>query len=562
MIKTLSSPIDAMRDRYDAVVVGSGYGGGIAASRLARAGKNVCVLERGAERQPGHYPNDVPGLLKDVQLDTPVGRAGSRSALFDVRYNKDINVVVGCGLGGTSLINAGICLRPDPKVLDTALWPRELRKAAVLDPFFAHAEAMLKPSRAPERFLASSKTTALGYAAAKLRNSAQPVPVLVNFQALDNNVNHVGVTQFACVGCGDCVSGCNYHAKNTVLMNYLPDAKNHSAEIFTRARAQYIEKTDQGWLVHGESTEGDSDPIDFEVSSTIVILAAGTLGSTEILLRSGEHGLPLSAQLGSRFSANGDSIGFAYNSDHVVNGIGLGAGEPDAASPIGPCSTAMIDWRGDGDASGGMVMEDGAIPGALSDVLAPLLAVAARTLGSHDDTDLRETIERVSREAQSELHGAHIGATANTLFMLLIAYDDSKGRMFLDHDRLRVDWPGLGNQPQFETASRRMRDVAAALGGIYIQNPIWNELTNHSTVTGHPLGGCVMAESADSGVVNHKGQVFSGAFGQAVHPGLYVMDGSVVPTALGVNPLLTISALAERSCYELAQELGWVIQYA
>jgi cholesterol oxidase len=82
-----------------------------------------------------------------------------------------------------------------------------------------------------------------------------------------------------------------------------------------------------------------------------------------------------------------------------------------------------------------------------------------------------------------------------------------------------------------------MRRAALALGGTYIQNPIWNDLTDHKFVTAHPLGGCVMADNAERGVVNHKGQVFCGDPGGDVHEGLYVMDGSVVPTALGVNPL-------------------------
>ena len=135
MVDTLSSPIDKMRDAYDVLVVGSGYGGGIASSRLARAGRTVCLLERGEERQPGDYPNSGPRLLADVQFDSPIVHAGSKTALLDVRYNKDINVVVGCGLGGTSLINAGIGLRPDSNVFDTQAWPAELRRKAELDDF-------------------------------------------------------------------------------------------------------------------------------------------------------------------------------------------------------------------------------------------------------------------------------------------------------------------------------------------------------------------------------------------------------------------------------------------
>lgn len=129
--------------------------------------------------------------------------------------------------------------------------------------------------------------------------------------------------------------------------------------------------------------------------------------------------------------------------------------------------------------------------------------------------------------------------------------------MYLQEDRLRVDWPGLGLQPQFRNASEVIERLSAALGGIYIPNPIWNKLTNHNMVTGHPLGGCLMADAAERGVVNHKGQVFSGDSGDAVHVGLYVMDGSVVPTALGVNPLLTISALAERTCHAMMNDYGY-----
>src|ERR1041385_7847100 len=100
----LSSTIEDIQDHYTVVVVGSGYGGGIAASRLARAGKRVCVLERGKELQPGEYPRTAVEFVKEVQTDLPLARFGSATALFDVRYNDDINIVVGCGLGGTSLI--------------------------------------------------------------------------------------------------------------------------------------------------------------------------------------------------------------------------------------------------------------------------------------------------------------------------------------------------------------------------------------------------------------------------------------------------------------------------
>jgi cholesterol oxidase len=562
MTSVLSSPIDSMRGEYDVVIVGSGYGGCIAASRLSRAGKSVCVLERGAEKQPGDYPDNALSLLEEIQLDTPAGRLGSDVALFDMRYNDSVNVVVGCGLGGTSLINAGICLRPDPAVFANGNWPAALRTESALAAYFDRANAMLKPAPNPAAFLASAKTRALQAGAGAVGRTAAAVPVLVNFQPLPDNKNHVGVTQLPCIGCGDCVSGCNHRAKSTVIMNYLPDAKNHGAAIFTHTRARYVEPAGTGWTVHGQIVGGSSGNFAFQVKGGVVVLAAGTLGSSELLLRSRDRGLAISRQLGSRFSANGDMIGFAYNTGRDINGIGLGGRKLGDKPPIGPCSTVMVDWREGTDLGNGAVMEDGAIPGAVSAFLAPALATASGFLGTAASQSLWDELREKARGAESEFAGPYTGAIANTLFLLCMAYDDSQGRMFLRDDRLRVDWPGLGQQPQFVTASDKIRRIAEALDGTYVQDPIWSKLTGHSMISGHPLGGCPMADNADRGVVNHKGQVFSGTTACSdVHAGLYVMDGSVVPTALGVNPLFTISALAERSCYELARDYGWTIAY-
>jgi cholesterol oxidase len=558
MAGRLSQPIDDLADQYDVVVVGSGYGGSIAASRLARATKTVCVLERGDEKQPGEYPEDELAMLGEVQFDSPHAHYGSSTALFDVRYNDDINVIVGCGLGGTSLINAGICIRPAGQALTgNDNWPAELQVPGVLDPYFGMAEDMLRASPTPSAYMNSRKTSALREAARGLGTDIAPVPLLVNFESLPRDLNHVGVRQLPCVGCGNCISGCNYHAKNTLIMNYLPDAKNHHAQIFTRTRITHIQRRPDGWRVLGRSLREDGRVRPLSVSAQVVVLAGGTLGTTEILLRSKEMGLPLSRRVGSRFSGNGDTIGFAYNTDHRVNGLGQRDRRPEPTHPTGPCSTAIIDLRAGGVPGRGMVMADGAIPGAVAGVIAPALAVEAHLKGVAADRSLWHKLKGRLREVASTLRGPYTGASRNTLFLLLIGHDASKGRMYLDDDRLRVSWPGLGEQEQFASASELLERATHALGGTYIPNPVWNDLTDQNLVTGHPLGGCPMASNARQGVVNHKGQVFDCEEGDSVHAGLYVMDGSVVPTALGVNPLLTISALAERSCHHLARDHGW-----
>lgn len=104
----MTTPIDRLGNRYDAVVVGSGYGGAVCAARLAMAGQRVCVLERGREFHPGDFPETAPALAAEIQLRTDARRAGPRQALKDVRLGTSDSVVVGCGLGGGSLINAGV----------------------------------------------------------------------------------------------------------------------------------------------------------------------------------------------------------------------------------------------------------------------------------------------------------------------------------------------------------------------------------------------------------------------------------------------------------------------
>src|SRR5271154_4248917 len=109
-MRRLSLPIERIRKHYTVLVVGSGYGGAIAASRLARAGQQVCLLERGMEFQPGEYPDTLPEVLAQAQVDAQGVFIGSRTGLYDLRLSDDINVFCGCGLGGTSLVNANVSL--------------------------------------------------------------------------------------------------------------------------------------------------------------------------------------------------------------------------------------------------------------------------------------------------------------------------------------------------------------------------------------------------------------------------------------------------------------------
>lgn len=554
----LASPFESLKTHYEIAVIGSGYGGAIAASRLARAGRDVAVFERGREIQPGEYPRHALEFAAEVQADLPEMHIGARTALFDFRLNDPMNVIVGCGLGGTSLINANVSLRPEPRVFADAHWPAEIRADAtngVLDACFGHAEQMLGATPYPNDYPKLPKHFALEESARRLNAKVSRPLINVTFR---DGPNFAGVTQQACTNCGDCVSGCNCGAKNTVLMNYLPDAKNHGAQIFTELALEYLEGQGDGWRLHFRSMRADSGgaPVPL-ITASLVILAAGTLGSTEILLRSRERGLALSAALGQRFSGNGDMIGLTYNAECVINGVGFGHHPLEGREPVGPCVTGMIDLRNQPKLEDGKVIEEASLFGPVAAYLPSTLAAAAALLGKNTERGIVERLAAKLRTWRSLIGGAYVGAMRNTQTYLVVAHDDSAGEMFLQDDRLRVRYPAAGESPLLAQSSRLMEQASAALRGDYIKNPAWNRWTDNALISGHPLGGCVMAASAEQGVVNHKGQVFSRAIGEEAYPGLYVLDGAVVPRSLGVNPLLTISALAERNARGLARDRHW-----
>lgn len=569
-MRRLSSPIEKLGGHWPVVVVGSGYGGAISASRLARAGQKVCVLERGKEMLPGEYPRTGLEFVRETQVHGPGSgdsherQLGSASALFNVHLLGDLAVVNGCGLGGTSLINASVALRPDPRVLQDKAWPEAFRAdvGGLLADSFTHAEGMLGARPYPADAPALTKLGTLERSAAAAGGTFVRPPLNVSFE---EGVNAAGVRQRACTLCGDCATGCNVGAKNTVLMNYLPDAHRHGAQIFTHVAVHHVERGPGHWRVYyrlvGMGRELFDAPLQF-LTAERVILAAGTLGSTEILLRSRAAGLKTSRQLGHRFSGNGDVMAFGYNLDEPVHAIGHGDASPEDIGPVGPTIAGIIDTRDTPRFEEGMVIEEGAIPGALAGFLPSAFATLSPLMGEDTDGGFMDGLRESARVAEGLVRGPHHGALNHTQTYLVMSHDDGQGELKLEGDGLRAVWPDAGLQPGFQRVDNKLRAVTSVLGGTFLRNPTWTRVLDNSLLITHPLGGCVMGEDSEHGAVDHEGRVFAGESGTDVHEGLYVCDGAVVPRSLGANPLLTISAVAERFCALMARRHGWRISYA
>ena len=564
-IQRLSRPISQLRPHYDVVVVGSGYGGGIAAARFARRGRSVCILERGRELHPGEYPSSPVAASHEFQVRGGDGRFGHPTGLFDLHAGRDINVLVGCGLGGTSLINANVSLRPDERIFDDERWPDALRGGsdADLEKGYEAAVRMLgaNPYPGPE----PAKLTALGRSATAFGLPLERPPINVTFGP---RPHPDGVHQPPCTMCGNCVSGCNEGSKNTVLMTYLPEARNHGAEIFTCVQVSTVAPhPDGGWRVNLAPLEVGRERFrapELFVHADVVVLAAGSLGSTEILLRSAAAGLPVSAQLGHHFSGNGDVIGFAFDASVTVDGFGAGR-RRGPADPPGPCITGMIRLTDPDDVDRSVLIEDAVIPGALGSILPGFLGAASVLesggAGANGHGGPGRWIASVPAAAvaaaSAALAGPYRGPASRTQTFLVMSADDDRGRLVLGPSGVRVEWPNVGQRAVFARDNRDLRKAADAIGARLVVDPLWTAAFHHSLITVHPLGGAVMADDARRGVVHDRGRVFSGTSGSQVHEGLYVLDGSIVPRPLGVNPLLTISALAERGASLAARDRRW-----
>ncbi|MEX2512748.1 MAG: GMC family oxidoreductase N-terminal domain-containing protein [Cyclobacteriaceae bacterium] len=564
-MKRLSKPLTALKANYDFVVVGSGYGGSIAASRMSRCGQKVCLLEKGKEFLPGDFPKTLRQAAGEMNFINGKSDRIHKNGLYEFTMGNGINVFKGCGLGGTSLVNANVAIRPENRVMVDEAWPTEIRENT--DSFEDGVEKaweMLKPNPYPENtngYPVLKKTEAMRKSAAHMSSPFRLLDINVTFE---DKQNHVGIKQPKCTNCGDCVTGCNIGAKNTTAMNYLPDAFNHGADIFTEINVRYVKRMGDFWQVYfhpiGTGRENFDAPLMF-VQSKNVILSAGSLGSTEILLRSAQMGLTISSKIGEKFTGNGDVLGFGYNNDEAIHGIGLGNKGTDAIAKVGPCITSVIDLREREDLESGMTLEEGTVPGPIRTIIPKALIAFSKFIGKDTDRGMGDYFREKWREIQSLLLGPYHGAADHTQVYLVMTHDDGNGKMILNDGKLSINWRGVGKQEIFRKVNGEIYSATQALGGTKIPNPTWNDLMNYDLVTVHPLGGCSMADDGALGVVDHKGQVFSNSEGKDLHPGLFVMDGAVIPRPVGTNPLLTISGLAERSCKIIAKENDYHLSY-
>lgn len=589
----------ASETHFDAIIVGSGFGGSVTAYRLAEAGLRVCVLERGKAYAPGEFPR-APHRMKNNFWDPSEGLHG----MYNIWSFSGLGAVVCSGLGGGSLIYANVMIRKDERWFvkedlnkgGFEYWPVT---RADLDPHYDRVEKMLGAQRYPvdfEPYSETRKTREFVDAAERLGLRWELPKLAVTFgnegedpipgEPIKDRPNLHGRTRRTCHLVGECDMGCNYGSKNTLDYNYLSEAKlRYGAEIRTLCEAQRFEHHDHdGYVVYYREHEPDPEREgqkantsrlpERRISADRLILAAGTLGSTFLMLKNRSAFPGLSARLGTRFCGNGDLITFASRSKKLD---GNGRWVPRVIDAgYGPVITSAVRVadREDGGEGRGFYVEDAGYPEFVNWMLqvfdtpgalrtwwhgAGWSLLGRRLLGQGlgqaflwRSAGKRLEDKWLSRRPETDM-GAEISAlfggnqtSAGVLPMLGMGRDIPNGRMKLRGGKLDVDWRLEDSDPYFEGVRETMKSITHELGAKF-SDPLGRL---NRVVTVHPLGGLPMGRDETEGVVNPYGAVFG------CPPGFYVADGSVMPGPVGPNPSLTIAALADRFADPIIQLKG------
>jgi cholesterol oxidase len=509
---------------YDYVVVGSGFGGSVAACRLAEKGYSVAVLEMGKRWNADDFPKSTWNLRRWIWRPG-LGLYG----FYNMRPFQHVMILCGNAVGGGSITYANTMLVPPDVVWNEGSWKGLADWQREMPAHFATAR----------RMLGVTENKILGDADRVLQKMAEAQGVGDTFYKTDVAVyfgkapgeahpdpyfDGEGPPRSSCIGCGGCMVGCRYNAKNTLDKNYLYFAEKRGAKIFAETRVTDIRPRDTGYTVSVERSTAHIFKQRRQITARHVVLAASALGTMDLLLRLKQRGsLPdLSPRVGEDVRTNSESIlgvRFPGARFDMSKGIAIGSGihldrfthieatrYPRGSDVLGLIATMLVDGKG-------------------------RMRILKWIAGA-----FRHPI-RFFRA------GWPFGFARQTLILLVMQTIDATLRMRL---RRRWFWPfrrALAtageriptNIPQANAFAHR---AAEQLGGIAITST--SEILFDMPMTAHCIGGCVMGADAEHGVIDAQHRVYG-------YDNLYVIDGSAVGANLGVNPSLTITALAERA---------------
>jgi cholesterol oxidase len=522
---------------FDFIIIGSGFGGSVCAHRLTEKGYRVAVMEMGRRWKPEELPHTSWSLHRWFWRP----RLGLRG-FFNIRFFRHVTIYHGCAVGGGSITYGATLLQPSGEVWGSGTWATLCNWNASMPQHYAIAERMLGITEnrilGPADYLLRSTAEAVGCSQTFYRTRVgifQPSDMTAGKTHADPFFSQQGPPRSACIACGGCIMGCRYGAKNTLDLNYLYLAEKHGASVFPETKVVDVKPLQgspdggNGYEVHTVRSTSWFARAPQRFTCRAVVLSASALGTMELLFRLREkHSLPaISTQLGEHVRTNSESLIGARMpgcAEDYSQGISIGSGVYiDAHTHI-----EAVRYPRGSDTMGLLttVLTDGE-PGS------GRIALWARNI-----------LISLLRHPIRSWRMARPGGWARES-VILLCMQALEGEIQMDWRRPWF-WPfrkflvSRGQKvptyiPQANQFARKCAEVAGGTGMSTLP-----EILFDVPGTAHCIGGCVIADSATHGVVDSQQRVFG-------YKNMYVCDGSVIAANLGVNPSLTITALAERA---------------
>ncbi|MCA9929144.1 MAG: GMC family oxidoreductase [Anaerolineales bacterium] len=522
-------------EAMDYVVIGSGFGGSVSAMRLTEKGYRVLVLERGKRFSADDFPKTNWNLFKYLWL--PALRF---FGIQNLTFMDDIWILSGSGVGGGSLVYASTHIKPGKAFFEAAEWGDLADWEAELEPHYQTANRMLgvteNPRFWPADYMLRDIATELGQ-----EHTFNPTPVAIYFgepgeMVPDPFFGGDGPDRAGCIHCGGCMVGCRHNAKNTLDKNYLYFAEKNGAEIQAEAnvvairplygpqpdnaRYEIIYEHITDWIFKRQST----------VRTQNIVLSAGVLGTVDLLLRCRDEltTLPyLSAQLGKMVRSNSEAL------------MGITAREETVDYSEGVAITSHF-WIDDVTSVEPVRYPPGS--SFMRTLTLPLVSLAGtfrERLWRVFEYGVRQPFDFLTVRILPEW------ARKNTILLIMQTVENK-----MHFERGRSLWTlfrkGLVSKRDKDEPIPAVIDAGRTVVNRFAEKTngapwsAMNEVLMGTPSTAHILGGCGIGADETTGVIDANHQVFN-------YPGMYVADGSVIPANLGVNPSLTITAMAERA---------------
>lgn len=523
-----------MEKTYDYVIIGSGFGGSVSAMRLAEKGYSVLVLERGKRYEDGDFPKRNWNIWNYLWM--PALRC---FGFLQLHLFKGLFVFGGGGVGGGSLVYAAVLMEPEESFFNAPTWVSQIDWKSRLQPHFQTARQMLGVAQNPQLTEADEALLQISESSdGEMRLRSTDVGVFFGEPeqvVKDPYFGGEGPDRSGCNFCGGCMVGCRFNAKNSLPKNYLYFAEKMGVEIQAESEVRNIiplgdeEPDGARYEVHySSSTSWLQKPIKM-IRARNVIVSAGVLSTIELLLKCRDElkSLPnLSLRLGEMVRTNSEAFVAAFNPNGGVDhskGVAISsilrADEDTQIEPVRfSDGSSLIFWI----LSAPYIKPGGGFIYRLWKILVAMMQRPGEFINIKFKPGLtKRGIALMIMQTKDNLMKLKLGRNLFTLFRLKLEPEHDQGR------QIPVD---------IELGHRVVKSFAQEING-YPVGTVPEGLLDIPT-TAHMLGGCLMGKTAEEGVIGEDFQAHN-------YPGLYIVDGSVVPANPGVNPSLTITALAE-----------------